>query len=49
MTVRVRSVSDAAGVECPKKTGEMGEDESCEECEYFKRCWGKVMGVLGWE
>lgn len=37
----------AAGVECPKKTGEMDKSESCRECQYWHRCGRAIMGSMG--
>lgn len=46
MGTKVTDAPGAAGVECPKKTGEMDESESCKECPYWSRCYSAIMGVL---
>ena len=47
MGTKIKDAPDAAGVECPKKTGKMGKDESCRECDNWIRCWNRIMqGVM---
>ena len=46
MGTKVGDLPGIAGVECPKKTGEMDKDESCRECRYFVRCMRTLRGVL---
>lgn len=37
------SVSKAAGVTCPKETGEMRDDDSCRVCDHFEKCYAVVV------
>ena len=46
MGAKVVDAPTAAGVECPKKTGEMDESESCRECPYWSRCMDAVMAAM---
>lgn len=39
MPTKVRDLPERAGVECPKKTGEMDESMSCRWCPNFGPCW----------
>jgi len=41
------SVSEAAGVTCPKETGEMKTDADCLGCEHFGACMNALLKELG--
>jgi len=41
----LRSPSEAAGVICPKETGEM-KTEDCHDCQHFIACWNALMEEL---
>lgn len=46
MGMKVTDAPDAAGVPCPKKSGEMDESESCKKCPYWSRCYATIMGAM---
>lgn len=43
----IKSPSGAAGVICPKETGEMKTDADCRGCQHFSACWNALMEELG--
>lgn len=43
---KIKTPAAAAGVICPKDTGEMDPDISCKECEHFQACYSSIMGAL---
>lgn len=45
---KVSTPDERAGVECPKKNGEMDKAESCTKCQYYVKCYSAVMRALGW-
>lgn len=47
MSMTIKSPSEAAGVICPKETGEMKTDADCRGCQHFSACWNALMGELG--
>lgn len=42
----ISDVPTAAGVDCPKKTGEMSKDTPCRNCMNYIICLRAVAGVL---
>ena len=38
MGTEIWDIPTKAGVECPRKKGEMSNDSSCEECIHYVRC-----------
>lgn len=46
MCLTIKSPSEAAGVICPKETGEM-KTEDCHDCPHFGACWNALMEELG--
>lgn len=46
MGTKIMDAPTAAGVVCPKKTGEMDESEPCRKCPYWSRCMDAIMGVM---
>jgi len=46
MSMTIKSPSEAAGVTCPKETGEM-KTEDCHDCEHFSACMNALMEELG--
>jgi len=47
MGTKVQTVAQAAGVTCPKDTGEMDRNEPCSKCEHYHKCLGQISRVLG--
>lgn len=47
MVSKVTDIPGVAGVECPKKTGEMDKDTSCRECPYYSKCFNAIMDTIG--
>jgi len=45
MCLTIKSISEAAGVTCPKETGEM-KTEDCHDCPHFSACWNALMEEL---
>jgi hypothetical protein len=43
---KIRTHAEAAGVTCPKETGEMDQETSCRTCEHFLTCFGNIMSAL---
>lgn len=43
---KVSEPHQAAGVKCPKKTGDMDEETSCKICHNYRKCMGAIWGVL---
>lgn len=43
---KISTPAAAAGVTCPKETGEMDPETSCETCEHYQVCFNKIIGVL---
>ena len=46
MGTQLSDASTAAGVECPKKTGEMSNDDSCMGCPHYAKCLKVIMEAL---
>ncbi|MCL7412629.1 MAG: hypothetical protein M8353_03305 [ANME-2 cluster archaeon] len=42
----IRPVSNVAGVDCPKTTGDMDPGNSCEVCPNYAKCFNAIMGAL---
>ena len=49
MGTKVYDAAEFAGVECPKKTGEMKESESCQTCQFHSRCMAAIYRAMGVE
>ena len=49
MGVKVSTPYERAGVECPKRTGEMDMSLSCKNCPSWPRCMNSILGALGVE
>lgn len=47
MGTTVQSAPEAAGVVCPKETGDLGPDKTCNDCQYQGRCYAAVLSALG--
>jgi len=43
---KINTPAAAAGVTCPKDTGEMDPEESCMNCKNFKACFNVVFEAL---
>ena len=43
---KISTPAAAAGVTCPKETGEMDPETSCQTCKHYPVCFGKIMGAL---
>lgn len=44
--IGVETCWGAAGVECPKETGEMSVDDSCRHCRHWQVCYDKMMEAM---
>lgn len=42
----ISSLPAAAGVICPKDTGEMDNNASCKNCKHYPKCVAVLNGVL---
>ena len=42
----INTPAAAAGVTCPKETGEMDPKESCEGCKHVAVCFDALIGAL---
>jgi len=38
MGTKIKSIPEAAGVKCPKSTGEMDRKETCTKCDHYRKC-----------
>lgn len=45
---KVIAASRAAGVTCPKDTGQLGKDEDCHCCEHWAACAAAIRRAIGW-
>lgn len=43
---KISTPAAAAGVTCPKETGEMDPETSCQTCKHYPICYSKIMGAL---
>jgi len=43
---KISTPAAAAGVICPKETGEMDPETSCQTCKHYPVCFSKIMGSL---
>lgn len=43
----IQTVPQAAGVECPKRMGDMPWDADCRKCGHFDACMAAVKRELG--
>lgn len=43
----IQTPAQAAGVECPKRTGEMPWDADCRKCRHYDACLAAVKRELG--
>lgn len=43
---KIQTASRAAGVTCPKETGEMDPNLTCQACKHFINCYAAILDVL---
>jgi hypothetical protein len=48
MGTKISDLPSTAGVKCPKKTGEMTENESCNDCKEYRACLNALNEFMGW-
>jgi hypothetical protein len=48
VSTNISTPSDLAKVKCPKRTGKMDKDTSCQKCEHYDKCYLAVFKALRW-